>query len=164
MAAPNDHLTLTKNSTHISIYCGNNLAPVQTAPRFGSIGTTSSLQVLLKYPVDSKFYGFIGQDSSANFSNSDARGFYVLTRTANNILKAYKNSSLLATNTITDITTLPNESINLGRSSTSGGWVSGSENNYEHRLVSIGDGLTDAEAANLYTAVQAYQTALNRQV
>ena len=29
---------------------------------------------------------------------------------------------------------------------------------------SIGSGLTDTEAANLYTAVQAFQTTLNRQV
>lgn len=34
----------------------------------------------------------------------------------------------------------------------------------ECAFASIGDGLTDTEAANLYTAVQAYQTTLNRQI
>ena len=35
---------------------------------------------------------------------------------------------------------------------------------HQNAFTSIGDGLTDTEAANLYTAVQAFQTALNRQV
>jgi hypothetical protein len=34
----------------------------------------------------------------------------------------------------------------------------------ECAFASIGDGLTDTEAANFYTAVQAYQTTLSRQV
>jgi hypothetical protein len=34
----------------------------------------------------------------------------------------------------------------------------------ESAFASIGDGLTDAEAANFYTAVQAYQTTLGRAV
>ena len=36
--------------------------------------------------------------------------------------------------------------------------------NRDCRFASIGDGLTDTEAANLYTAVQAYQTSLSRNV
>jgi hypothetical protein len=32
------------------------------------------------------------------------------------------------------------------------------------QLALMGDGLTDTEAANLYTRVQAYQTALARQI
>jgi hypothetical protein len=36
--------------------------------------------------------------------------------------------------------------------------------NKECAFASIGDGLTDTEAANFYTAVQAYQTTLNRQI
>ena len=34
----------------------------------------------------------------------------------------------------------------------------------QYALASIGDGLTDTEATNFYTAVQAYQTSLSRQV
>jgi hypothetical protein len=37
-------------------------------------------------------------------------------------------------------------------------------NTYECAFASIGDGLTDTDAANLYTRVQAYQTALSRQL
>jgi hypothetical protein len=36
--------------------------------------------------------------------------------------------------------------------------------NKELAFSSIGDGLTDTEAANFYTAVQAFQTTLGRQV
>ena len=34
----------------------------------------------------------------------------------------------------------------------------------QYAFASIGDGLTDTEASNLYTRVQAFQTTLNRQV
>jgi hypothetical protein len=34
----------------------------------------------------------------------------------------------------------------------------------ECAFASIGDGLTDTEASNFYTAVQAFQTTLSRQV
>ena len=36
--------------------------------------------------------------------------------------------------------------------------------NTETRFFSIGDGLTDTQASNFYTAVQAFQTTLSRQV
>jgi hypothetical protein len=36
--------------------------------------------------------------------------------------------------------------------------------NRQYSFASIGDGLTDTEAANFYTAVQAFQTTLGRQV
>ena len=39
-----------------------------------------------------------------------------------------------------------------------------SYNNGEYAFSSIGDGLTDTEAANLYTLVQNYQVALSRNV
>jgi ligand-binding sensor domain-containing protein len=42
------------------------------------------------------------------------------------------------------------------------GFVSYQNNQFAFHY--IGDGLTDTEAANLYTRVQAYQTALSRQV
>ena len=157
---------LTKNSTHMSMYCGNNPTPVQANPAFGATQTNgNSYYIHLKHPGDSKYHGYVGSTSNeVNFLNTDTRGFHILTRTANNVLKAYKNTSLLSTNTTTDSTNLPGQTINLGRLSTDGGWISTTENNYEHRLVSIGDGLTDTEAANFYTAVQAYQSTLNRQV
>jgi hypothetical protein len=36
--------------------------------------------------------------------------------------------------------------------------------NREQAFASIGDGLTDTQASNFYTAVQAFQTTLSRQV
>ena len=36
--------------------------------------------------------------------------------------------------------------------------------NHQQALTSIGNGLTDTEAANYYTAVQAFQTTLGRNV
>jgi hypothetical protein len=45
-----------------------------------------------------------------------------------------------------------------------GGAIQYSYENKECAFASIGDGLTDADVANLYTIVQKYQTTLGRQV
>jgi len=95
-------------------------------------------------------------------NNTNTLGFQIGSRTANNLAKLYFNGSSLNTNTNTETALLPNRTIYLGASN----WVTGT-NQYtphQHAFDTIGDGLTDTEAANLYTAVQAFQTALSRQV
>ena len=65
-----------------------------------------------------------------------------------------------STNTAT-ITTASNANIYLGARNIGGG------NQYAARecaFASIGDGLTDTDVSNLYTAVQAFQTTLSRNV
>jgi hypothetical protein len=45
--------------------------------------------------------------------------------------------------------------------------LNGSANGYDNKelaFASIGDGLTDTEASNFYTAVQTFQTTLSRNV
>jgi len=75
--------------------------------------------------------------------------------------KLYRNGSLLNTNTATG--TLPSQTLFLGAGNNgSGGGAYFSIQ--ELAFASIGDGLTDTDASNLYTAVQRFQTTLGRQV
>lgn len=96
-----------------------------------------------------------------NFAVNPTTGLFTNTRTANNIQKFYGNGSQLGSTNTTTSTSSANAFLYLGARNIGGG------NQYSARecaLASIGDGLTDTEAANFYTAVQAFQTSLGRQV
>jgi hypothetical protein len=113
---------------------------------------------------------FISDQYNYNFrissSIASATGFYLGTRTSNLSHKLYKNGSILGTNAVLNVTTLPSLSLFLGAVNLAGAGLEspGAYSNKQCAFASIGEGLTDTEAANFYTAVQAFQTTLSRQV
>lgn len=106
--------------------------------------------------------GIIGEASSIGvYTATDTRGLFNATRTALNAFKVFRNTSNIASSTTT-VTVLPNRNVYLGARNDSS--TIAFYNTYQVAFSSIGDGLTDTEAANLYTRVQAFQTSLSRQV
>lgn len=95
-------------------------------------------------------------------AETDGRGHFIVSRTASNSLKLYKNSVIKATNTTTTILINPNYQITLGALNLDG--AASQYTNKQCAFASIGDGLTDTDATNFYNAVQNYQTTLGRQV
>jgi hypothetical protein len=95
-------------------------------------------------------------------AETDGRGHFIVSRTASNSLKLYKNSAIKATNTTTTTLINPVYQIILGALNLDG--VAAQYSNKQCAFASIGDGLSDAEATNFYNAVQNYQTTLGRQV
>ena len=99
----------------------------------------------------------------ASSTQTDGRAFWLGSCTASNVRKLIKNGILINTNNTIDTNAALSDFIYIGAMKDAGGGA-----NYympqQAAFVSIGDGLTDTEAANFYTAVQAYQTALSRQV
>jgi hypothetical protein len=99
----------------------------------------------------------------ATLSVTDSRGFFVANRQSTTNNKMLRNNVAGSTNSI---------NIAYGAKSNTYSNFIGAANNgsaiqYSNRQTAfahIGDGLTDTEAANLYTRVQAYQTALSRNV
>jgi hypothetical protein len=108
------------------------------------------------------YYRVNSQASYITYSDADSRGFYLANRTASNVINGWKNSTKVATGTTLSVSPLGNFNYTLGVLNENGG------NNYysakQIAFASIGSGLTDTEAANFYTAVQAFQTTLNRNV
>jgi hypothetical protein len=109
--------------------------------------------------------GFIG-DVALDVQNAstNSQGLYVVSRTANNVLKIYKNASQIGTTeTGTDSVGLPNVAITILGYNNNG---SNTGNSFatSYAFFFIGDGLTDTDVSNLYTHVQAYQTDLSRNV
>ncbi len=96
-----------------------------------------------------------------SYSQTDTRGLFTATRTGTNNSKVFKNSNQQGITNTTNITTLPVSTVYIGARNAGIGQF---YNSYQCAFSSIGDGLTDTEASNLYTAVQTFQTALNRNV
>lgn len=90
---------------------------------------------------------------------TDSRGFGVITKIGTTS-KLFKNNIQKDHKTDTS-STYSNNPFYLGALSQGGPLL---YSNRQCAFASIGDGLTDTEAANLYTAVQAFQTTLNRNV
>jgi hypothetical protein len=154
---PNSILSL--NSTHISGYIRNNID--SPGPILSSENASNYDNGLYIWPKQSNtLYSVRINDNTSTFANVtyDIRGLHLATRTASNVRK-YRVNTTQIFNSTTASTALNTSSIYLGKSRNNPNYFSN-----QIAFSSIGDGLTDTEAANFYTAVQAFQTTLNRQV
>jgi hypothetical protein len=102
--------------------------------------------------------------TSPLINNTNTLGYQIVSRTTQTDARLYFNNSLLATNTTSPAIgfTQPNKTIILAamqRPSTIQEFTP-----HENAFTTFGDGLNGTEASNLYTAVQAFQTSLSRQV
>ena len=110
--------------------------------------------------------GSYSPDSSVGGSSSvQGNGFYVVARNANNFIRLTKNNTNTLTNTATSSpASVPNDNIWLGASHQVGQTTVVVPNNYRYAFMSLGNYLDATQASNFYTAVQAFQTTLSRQV
>ncbi len=93
---------------------------------------------------------------------TNAAGFTQNSVTSNTSTKLYKNGSVIGSNPYLNSSEPNNCSLYIAGVNANPGMVE--PHNGQYAFASIGDGLSDTEAANLYTAVQAFQTTLGRQV
>ena len=90
---------------------------------------------------------------------ASSRYFGLVSRTTSTSQKFSRNGVILATDTTLDTGARPNIPITLGKTNGFSNFA-----DRECAFAHIGDGLTDTQASNFYTAVQAMQTTLSRQV
>jgi len=122
---------------------------------------TKALGVQTRW-TDNTLYAQCYKDGSPEglvISNLNSSGFYQLTRTSTTSLKIFRNSSILGTSSSAMAGAIPTLPICISNNGNNGSFSA-----REQALSFIADGLTDGEAAAFYTAVQAYNTTLNRQV
>jgi hypothetical protein len=153
---------LTNNNVSVSQYFRTNIA--DQSIDFGCFSSvTSAIYQQTRY-TDNKLYGVIQTEflSEVVHSNLNSQGFYTLNRTSSSSLKSFKNGVLLGNKTNLITGTLPSRSYYISALNKSPSPISFSFK--ESSFASMGDGLTDTEASNFYTAVQAFQTTLSRQV
>jgi len=162
----NASLTYT-TSIAISYYSRTNANTGTDQIDFGCTDSTNFLWISAQYNASGFVNRFLSRNSSitiiANAANADARGFYLSSKTSNsaNAFKIFKNG--VVQNTQTGAGSFPNATLFLGAYNN---LLSPSVlfSNRQCAFATISTGLTDAEAATLYTDVQAFQTSLSRNV
>jgi hypothetical protein len=144
-------------STHLSYYSRTE------ATSNWDIGVTSTstsvVALIIRRTTNLSGADFFSDATAATTNINSSKGFFVGSRISNNSIKYYINNVLSATNTNIDIGSIPNFNIYIGATNSQISY-----GNKQCALASIGDGLTDTDATNFYTRVQAFQTTLSRQV
>jgi len=147
------------NSASMSFYSRTNSTGLMNEIGNATFGTPNSIIVIR---FNDLFYGHMNQNSDTSTINTNSLGHYMVSRTGSNVLRLYKNGSLsLNSNAVSVGIPTNNMIISAWRSDPS------SISRYSNRQCSfatLGTGLNDTESANLYTAIQAFQTTLGRQV
>ena len=152
----NDNTILSLNSVHISYYSrtNENVAVIE-------MGTGLSDGLFIEARTANVSYYRVHSTTLLTHADTDSRAFYVANRTASNVMNAWKNGVKLATSTGAS-TSKQNFNIYLG--ALNNGGTASYPTGKQCAFASIGDGLTDTDAANYYTTVNAYQVALSRNV
>jgi hypothetical protein len=153
---------LTQNSNHLSYYSRTAVA-AGTAGEIGSVRTTPTQSYFhshLRYTGDI-YYMLLASNSIPTVSNNTSQGFFNGSRTNSTSVAHFRNGVNLSNASSTSVA-LNSLNVFLGALSIDG--TAANFSNKQTAFASIGDGLTDTEAANLYTRVQNLETLLNRQV
>jgi len=155
--------SLTPNSSHMSYYSRTNA--LTSTYDMGIYNGTKGIWYALRQAGTNSFTGGIfqaGTSGEVSVANLDSTGYYVGGKNGNTTVKFYKNGTNVVSIAKADATAT-NTSIYLATLNNNGTPAFGFSTK-QTAFSTIGDGLSDTEASNLYTRVQAYQTALSRQV
>lgn len=158
----NAQSVLTNSNLHLSFYSRTASTAVAYSSEILADTTYGSGESWLALRTNNKIAGAsyfsAGNDAISVVTGNIFPGFVIGSETSSTLRKFYHNGGAVATNTAYDVNALPNAYVTLL------GYSAGSNSGNETAFASIGDGLTDAEASNFYTAVQNFNTTLNRQV
>jgi hypothetical protein len=159
----NPNSVLINNNNSLAFYSRTDTNGLFADMGVANATSTTQLGIYLRYSgnclADSGTY----TESRINASTSNSLGFFNSIRTSTTSFKVFKNGSSIGNNSTTNtVASLPNFNLFLSAYNLAGAAIQYS--NRQCAFAALGDGLTDTEAANLYTAVQAYQTTLSRNV
>jgi hypothetical protein len=152
---------LTQNSASIGAYLRTNNTFDYCDIGSANLPTYVNGLYLFYNVVTNKDYSRNNNSVGSGGTTTGSNGFIVNKRTTSNDMKIIRNNSLTLTNgnPTTGLSTSP-----IYISAMNHGGTSELFSNRQTAFNFISEGLTDTEAANLYTRVQAYQTALSRNV
>lgn len=162
---PSTHIS-SASSNHISFYSRTNQS-TGTNCEMGAFDTSTNTPIVM-LAINSDASGSARYELRNFCQNglfgptppASTLGFACNTKTTSGAVRGFWNNSLIGTATVTDA--LTNKEIYIGARNSNG--TASTFSSKQCAFASIGDGLTDTEAGNFYTAVQAFQTTLSRQV
>ena len=162
--ALNPSVELTKTSAHLSIYNRNNSKTGQPYDmgNSGDLGANITPTFLIsRYLNDTAYCGIADKSYATSISSIDSRGFFCGATNGSSTQTLYKNGSSIKTGTQA-AGNFANNNIYIGANNGNG--TASLFSNKQIAFASLGDGLSGTQASNFYTAVQAFQTTLSRQV
>jgi hypothetical protein len=146
------------NSAHLSYYSRTNNSINEQV----EIGANPQSHFLCyRFYATQAYCGINSSDNPPITPISPSTGFLIGSRISSTTSKFYVNGNLHETDNKTSISR-PNQNVYIGALNNNG--TASFPTSKQTAFASIGDGLTDTEAANFYTLVQTFQTTLNRQV
>jgi hypothetical protein len=163
----NPSISLAQNSTHLSYYSRTNALntsqlEIGVFPLPAGVGS-SCFGISLNLAPIGHFRNRVSTSTpSTSYIPTDSRGLFVSSRIISTQQKVYKNGVLQET---ANINSNGIANLNISIAGIRIDTITVSDFSAKQvAFASLGDGLTDTEAANLYTAVQTFQTTLGRQV
>lgn len=152
--------SLSLISGHISIYIRTDVdeAKCDFGTTNGSFGASDEILLMSRFtglgfvPVYTQYGGAV--------ANSDSRGFFITNRNSTTNTGGFKNSTKVI-NSAQFASVLPPLPFAIGCQNATSKTRFASK---QYAFASIGDGLTDTQATDFYTSVQAFQTSLSRNV
>ena len=151
--------TLSLNSTHISAYNRSNIASPSIMGA-SDASYSNGIYITPRYSTSlSNQYVRLNSNSGGGQFISKSDGYWLASRIVSSQFKVWQSNTLKVTENISS-SGLTSNKIYLGAANLHFLEYGA----YQIAFASIGDGLTDGEASDLYTAVQAFQTTLSRNV
>jgi hypothetical protein len=157
----NPNSVLSSSDNHLSIYLRTNVQA--TTVDFGSYSISGLTYYLSLYTrnVSNNMIIANGNTLFPSSANADSRGFFLISKPTSSNASGFRNNIKLINNQAVG-TGITSQNMYLGASNNNG--TAGTFSNRQIAFASLGNSLTDTEAGNFYTAVQAFQTTLSRNV
>jgi hypothetical protein len=155
---------LSQNSNHISYYSQTNSQGGTDVGVMVANAPFERFELLLRY-TDNKSYNTLMATTQLAVSVTDSRASWISSRTNSTQIAHFRNNTKIATTSQNSVSpSLFTTTMYVGARNNIGYGLGITYGNKETSMCTIGAGLSDTDASNLYTLTQAFQTSLSRQV
>jgi regulator of extracellular matrix RemA (YlzA/DUF370 family) len=146
------------NDAHFSVYLRTNVGA--NTVDLGAYDGAAETAIYPRFSGNVIYSAINSATNASVVSNSNSAAFFIVARNSSTDENTFINATKY-TRTRASISKT-NRPLYLSAINFNG--TASSFSNRQNAFASIGDGLTDTQASNFYTAVQAFQTTLSRQV
>jgi len=146
------------NDAHFSIYLRSNVSA--STVDFGAYDGTNETAIYPRHANGSIYTAVNSTTFPPLTTNNNSSAYFIASRISSTI----ENTFINTTKYTRTINSIGRPTINLYVGANNNIGTGSNYSNRQNAFVSIGSSLSDTDAANLYTAVQAFQTTLSRQV
>jgi hypothetical protein len=155
----NSNTVLSLNNLHFSVYLRTNIDSLTVD--LGVLNNTAPSGINIFSRYTNLLYARLNEDDLNTVASTDSRGFKLAIRNSSTAKNVFNNNvkTAFSSNSIS----LPNKNIFISALNN----IVGATSFYsarENSFASIGSGLSDTDASNLYTNVLTFQTSLSRNV